>query len=429
MQIHIVKRGETLFSIGGLYGVAPNFIARDNGLSEPYRLAVGQALLILRPEEVYTVREGDTLFSVAKQFSVPIKTLWRNNPALGGGTEIYPGQSIILRQESENGPPLIVSGYAYPFVNEAVLRKILPYASELVPFSYGFSPDGNLVFPGDERMRELAAFYGIKTLLHLSTLTENGSFSNDRARQVLTDPTLSAALIAASVLQMKGGGFSGIDVDFEFLGRELALPYAEFLGRLRLAANLAGGTVIAALAPKTSANQPGVLYEGHDYRLIGENTDGVLLMTYEWGYTYGPPMAVAPIESVRRVLDFAVTEVPPEKIRMGFPNYGYDWALPYEAGTTKATSIGCEQAVQIAVREGAEIFFDENSQTPYFHYQKDGVTHEVWFEDARSVLAKSALIREYDFSGIGYWNFMRPFTANFCLINDLFQIESEISPS
>jgi len=42
-------------------------------------------------------------------------------------------------------------------------------------------------------------------------------------------------------------------------------------------------------------------------------------MTYEWGYTYGPAMAVAPINNVKAVLDYAITEIPPEKIYMGIP--------------------------------------------------------------------------------------------------------------
>ena len=33
-----------------------------------------------------------------------------------------------------------------------------------------------------------------------------------------------------------------------------------------------------------------------------------------WGYTYGPPMAVAPLNKVAEVLDYAVTEIPPETI-------------------------------------------------------------------------------------------------------------------
>ena len=41
MQIHVVQSGQTLWSIGREYGVLPGLLARFNGLTEPYRLAVG----------------------------------------------------------------------------------------------------------------------------------------------------------------------------------------------------------------------------------------------------------------------------------------------------------------------------------------------------------------------------------------------------
>ena len=49
--------------------------------------------------------------------------------------------------------------------------------------------------------------------------------------------------------------------------------------------NPLGYKVSVALAPKISAEQAGLLYEGMDYGLLGANADSVFLMTYEWGYT------------------------------------------------------------------------------------------------------------------------------------------------
>ena len=114
-------------------------------------------------------------------------------------------------------------------------------------------------------------------------------------------------------------------------------------------------------------------------------------------------MAVAPIESVRRVLDYAVTEIPREKIFMGFPNYAYDWSLPYNAGASRAVVISNEYAPELAVQKGAEIRFNQQAQTPYFSYlDAMGQAHEVWFEDARSARAKFALLEEFGLLGLGY---------------------------
>ena len=424
LDIHVVKKGDTLYSIGRLHGIAPGLIARYNGLKEPYRLAVGQSLLILKPLLTYTVRPGDSLYTIARQFGVTVLDLYRNNPNLGGSDRIYPGQVLVIRLEAKRSRAIEVSGYAYPFVEKRVLRGILPYATFLAPFTYGITAEGDLVPLDDAALLALAREYASAPLLHLSTLTETGGFSALRAEQVLLDPEKAEQLIEQTAAMMVKKGYAGIDVDFEFLGAPLAEAYADFVGALRQTVGKLGGLVIAALAPKTSAAQPGVLYEGHDYARIAQNADFVLVMSYEWGYTYGPPMAVAPLRAVRRVLDYAVSEMPPEKIFMGFSNYAYDWTLPYQAGSTRAELIGNEFAVQLAVQVGAEISYDETAQTPYFHYTgADGAVHEVWFEDARSCMAKYRLLEEYGLHGLGVWNFMRPFTAGFSLLNALFKIE------
>ena len=149
-----------------------------------------------------------------------------------------------------------------------------------------------------------------------------------------------------------------------------------------------------------------------------------ILHSYEWGYTYGPPMAVAPIPNVRAVLDYAVTEIPPEKIFLGVPNYGYDWPLPFVQGVTRAQSISNQRAIELAVEHRIAIQYDETAQSPFFHYtDENGTVHEVWFEDARSMAAKLELIAEYGLRGAGFWNLMRPFSQTWLTLDSLYDIE------
>lgn len=423
MTIHTVTPGQTLFSIGAEYGVAPGLLARWNGLTAEASLAVGQSLLILTPQTLYTVRPGDTLYAIAGRFGVSPLELLRNNPNLGGSAAVYPGQVLVIRFAEQAETQIDVSGYAYPYVREEILRGILPYATIFMPFTYGFTEDGTLIELDDRRLISLAAQYGVLPYLHLSTLTEDGSFSSARAQRLFENPAAQEKLLSELLRVARERGYRGFDLDFEFVEPEYAADYAAFAGRVREIARLIGGELITALAPKVSADQPGVLYEGHDYAALAANSDAVLLMTYEWGYTYGPPMAVSPLPSVRRVLDYAVTEIPPEKIFMGFPNYAYNWTLPYVAGSSRAQLISNEAAVQLAVRYRAEIRFDASAQTPYFHYTDEGgAVHEVWFEDPRSCQAKYRLIGEYGFRGIGFWNFMRSFTSGFLLLHTMYRI-------
>ena len=281
MQIHVVQTGQTLWSIGREYGVSPGIIARFNGLMEPYRLAVGQSLLILKPEALYTVQPGDTIFRLTQTLGLERNALYRLNPNLAQQERLYPGQILVTALEEKPVSGTYLMGYAYPWASETVLRGILPYAQALAPFTYGFTEEGELVAPDDGTLLALAEEFGTKTLLHLSTLTEQGNFSAQRAGAMLQNAQARENLIENTVRTMQEKGFSGVDVDFEFLGRELASAYAEFLEELAERVHAAGGLIMAAVAPKTADDQPGVLYEGHDYAAIGKAVDQVLLMTYE----------------------------------------------------------------------------------------------------------------------------------------------------
>ena len=423
MVIHVVRPGDTPYNLAREYGVPLSFLLTDNGLEPSDTLVVGQALVIQFPERTHTVRPGETLDAIARQYGVSLRQLYRNNPILGGRPMLYPDLTLVLSYRGTKEGTLSVNGYAYPYIDKSLLQATLPYLTFLTPFTYGFTPTGTLVPLDDEVLIAMALQAGTAPLMHLSTLTEEGGFSNDLAHIALTDLTVQNTLIDQIQRTLEEKGYRGLDVDFEYVFPEDAGAYAAFIRRLVARLNPLGYPVIVALAPKTSATQQGLLYEGHDFGALGAAANEVLLMTYEWGYTYGPPMAVAPLPNVRQVVEYALTEMPAAKIWLGVPNYGYDWPLPFIRGETKARSISSVQAVELARQHGSEIQYDERAQSPWFRYtDAAGVVHEVWFEDARSIRAKLALIPEYGLRGAGYWNVMRPFPQNWRVLNGLYQI-------
>ena len=81
MDIHVVKPGDTLYSIALSHGVPMSRLLEDNQLPDPSRLVVGQTIVIQYPERTYVVRSGDTLFSIAQANGLTVKTLLRNNPS------------------------------------------------------------------------------------------------------------------------------------------------------------------------------------------------------------------------------------------------------------------------------------------------------------------------------------------------------------
>ena len=378
MLIYIVNEGDSVDRIAGEFGVEVSEIIYINQLLYPYPLAIGQALLI--PDE--------------------------------NGTDVADKRSIL------------VNGYAYPFINDRVLQATLPFLTELSVFSYGFDSHGNLIPPqiDPEWMIDEALSAQVRPVLTLTPFGSDGMFNNQLITDIVNDQTAGDNLISNVIDVVSQKQYAGADVDFEYIKAEDRDAFTTWVAKLTQRMNENGFEVSVALAPKTSDDQPGLLYQGKDYGGLGAVANRVLLMTYEWGYSLSEPMAVAPVNKIRNVLDYAVTKILRSKISMGIPNYGYDWPLPYEKGITKATTIGNVEAVRIAIDHGAVIRYDYTAQTPYFNYTDSGIMHEVWFEDVRSMKAKFELVNEYELSGVGYWQIMRLFLANWILLDSIFDI-------
>lgn len=424
MLIHIVQSGDTVWKIANRYGSSIQRISMDNGLAEQPFLVVGQALIILIPQVTHTVRRGETLYSIALMYNTTVMSLLQKNPNLTLDGILQPGQKITIHFEDETEIPTFMNGYAYPYINKSLMKRTLPYLTDFTIFSYGFTDTGELIPVNDNELISLAYQYSTAPILLLSSITEDGNFSGEKASLLFNDIQLQNTVINNLLAEMEQKGYLGLDIDFEYVNPEDSDAFIAFLENVTDRMHQNGYRVNVDLAPKTSSAQAGLLYEAHNYAAIGAIADTVLLMTYEWGYTYGPPMAVAPLPNVRQVVEYAVTQIPREKIMLGIPNYGYDWKLPYERGVTRATSIGNEQAVRIAAQNGATISFDPVAQSPFFEYRgQDNSQHIVWFEDVRSIEGKFNLIKEFKLRGGGYWNLMRPFAQNWGLISQIFDVK------
>jgi spore germination protein len=293
-------------------------------------------------------------------------------------------------------------------------------------FTYGCDESWTLLAPeiDDTPSVDAAIAAGSAPVLLLSTLGPDGSFDNRLSNALFTSPKATDRLISSLISTMKEKGYRGIDVDFEYVLPEDSKRYAAFIRLLRERMNAEGFAVMVALAPKTSDDQQGLLYEGHDYAALGEAADAVLLMTYEWGYAFGAPGPIAPIDKVEQVIDYALMRIPPEKIFLGIPNYGYDWPLPFTAGgTERAKTLTQKEALEIAERYGAEILFDERSASPYFYYTaEDSRRHVVHFEDVRSYNRKLSLLAEKGLAGASVWTVMNDNPSLLLLLNALFDI-------
>lgn len=426
MIIYTVKEGDTLSSVAQRYNTKVSRIASDNAIDPTLPLVVGQSLVILYPQIVYTAKEGDTVLSIAEMFGTSAVKIWQNNPILRGMHVLFEGQTVVISYGEPIFGEKTVNGYAYTYIEDDLLRRTLPYLTYLSVFPYGINENGEIISPtGDTRLIERAKEYNTLPLLTLTSLTPDGVFSSELVNSILSDEGLKNTVIRNTANTVFSKGLGGVDVDFEFIDPALAQSYTTFVEDLK---NALGEdyTVLVDLAPKTYSAQPGLLYEAHDYPSLGNAADKVFLMTYEWGYMFGPPLAISPVENVRTVIEYAVSAIPSEKILMGIPAYGYDWPLPFVSGSTRAMTISPDEALNLAREKGSEILYDSLSASPYFYYTENGIRHVVWFQDARSADALSGLAEEYSLDGMGIWNIMRWFPQLWPVLISKFSIRKVI---
>ena len=147
MIIYTVKEGDTLFSIAERNNTAVSRIAADNRIDPEVPLVVGQTLVLLYPEEIYTAKEGDTVLSIARLFNTSAVKIWQNNPILEGKNSVFPGQTIVISYGAPELSEKSIGGYAYTYIDDDLLRRTLPYMTYLSVFPYGLTESGELISP------------------------------------------------------------------------------------------------------------------------------------------------------------------------------------------------------------------------------------------------------------------------------------------
>lgn len=421
MTIYTVRSGDSVYSIARKFGVPSARIINANALPNPNRLAVGQNLIIPTETVRHTVQPGETLYDLARQYRVSLKSIIDANPNIENPDLLQVGQIVIIPAAEKLGS-IDVNGYAFPTTSAQTLANTLPYLTYISIFSYDVRPDGTLVPLNDTNIIETAKAQNTAPLMVVSNIREGGSFDSELAATILNSEEILQTLWNNILETMRAKDFYGLNLDFEYVFPKDREAYNSFVQRTADLMHDNGYILVTNLAPKLSESQSGTLYEAHDYPVHGRYADLVVLMTYEWGYTYGPAQAVAPIDQVRRVLDYAVSVMPSKKILMGMPNYGYDWTLPFVRGSA-AQALSNQGAINLAIEVGAEIKYDEKAQSPYFNYiDKNGKQHVVYFDDARSIAARLELVAEYNLAGVSYWNINTFFKPNWIVLSSMYNI-------
>lgn len=419
---HTVVAGETLWRIAQIYGTTIESIVQSNQLLNPNNIYPGLSLYI--PARRHTILFGETLSQIARRYNVSLSELLKVND-IQNPNLVYPGTILVIPRKSR--PVIDVNGYIYLLGESAIpiVKEDGKHLTYLSPFAYLIREDGTLQPIKDNEAIQAALEERVVPMMSITNFTSTAKGEN-LAHIVLTNPEIVDRLLTNIINIMKEKRYEVLNIDFENVLPEDRVPYNQLLQKSVDRLHAEGFLVSTALAPKVSGQQLGLLYEAHDYEAHGRIADFVVLMTYEWGWRKGPPQAISPLNQIKRVLNYALTVMPKEKIFFGFQIYARDWLLPHVTGQ-EAQTFSVQEAIARAAQYSVNIQYDTVAQSPFYRYTDTlGRMHEVWFEDARSAQAKFDTVKSYGLAGISYWALGYPYPQNWTLLEDNFTVRKLI---
>ncbi len=427
MDIYIVQPGDTIFSIADKYKVPYQRLIYDNSLSPTYNIVPGQIILIAHPDVTYQVQNGDSIKSIAELYQITPLQLIQNNPFLLDRDYFNIGEELIISYPKKERP-LEINAYVFSYITYDVLIKTLPYLTYLTIADYRLDEQGNILIPEDTNIIELAKEFGVAPFMMLSTFSEQGKGSFGITHKLLNNVDLQNSLIDNLIYTLREKGLSGINFSFQYVLPEDLQGYVDFIVNAYQKLQSEGYLVYVTLIPDTfmynqTKRSPSTTYYGQ----IGQVVDAVVLLNYQFVNAYLSAVEQTTFPFIRNYTEYVLTQVPPEKIFLGYARIAYDWELPYVEGQSRVASLSNYDAIRLASDLGVSLGFDEYHMTPYYYYDRGGIHHYVWFKDARTLNAIIDIIVEYNLKGLSIWNAMDYTTQLWVTINSQYKISKVLN--
>ncbi|MBY6276537.1 glycosyl hydrolase family 18 protein [Symbiobacterium thermophilum] len=293
-----------------------------------------------------------------------------------------------------------IAGYYVDYDSDSLesVRLNAHHLDQVIVFGYGFDAEGNAVGKDQTLIRGVTSHQ--KRVLLFGNFSDAG-FDPDLAHRILTDPVVQERAMSSMLDEAGRLGVSGIQIDFENIPPEDREAYTQFLRRLKERLEPLGLTLSVAAAAKTSDTTSG--WGGAtDYAAIGQIVDHFYIMAYDQHWLGGEPGPVASLDWTERVIRYAIGVMPSQKILLGVPLYGYEWALEPELADTNA-AYGPGRMQRRAAQFGAEVVWDPVHAENRAVFLTDEGQRVAWFPDERSLEAKLRLAYQYNLKGIVVW--------------------------
>ena len=195
-------------------------------------------------------------------------------------------------------------------------------------------------------------------------------------------------------------GYDGVDLDWEELRAGDRARFTLFARELAGKLHARGKILSIAVYPKTSEPGDYDAQRAQDYAALGAVVDEFKVMTYSFSGSWSPPGPQMPLAWAQRVLSFARSKVPADKVFMGLPFFGFDWS----GGS--AHYVLWRDVRKARGTFGGRLTRDSASGEAILDYSDaGGAAHTVYHQDSTAVRVKIAWMKSSvpDIAGVAIW--------------------------
>lgn len=311
------------------------------------------------------------------------------------------------RDQVMNARPLAMVYYSDDSVGLTSLQAHAGAMSVLAPQCYRIDRAGDV----HGRLPPGVGDAARQTGLPLMPLVMNPDFDRAIAHNVLHSPKSQERAVRNLAQLAEREGFVGWQLDFEGFAPADSSEYVRFVARVAARLHHEHRLLSVAVAPRFSDLYPSISSAGirtgewgaaFDFRGLARAADILVLMAYDQHTPSTSPGPVAGYDWVKAALDYAVARVPPEKLLLGIPLYGREWDVPARAANTH--SLAYKDLKPFLDSPNSERHWDDLSRTAWFQLRDGGTLRTAWFDDARSLREKIALVKAYHLRGFAAWH-------------------------
>lgn len=427
---YVIKSGDNLFEIARRYNTTVESIVALNNL-ESTELTVGQRIripvysqVIVNVDSANVRQRPGANFSVIAQMDrgarlplLGVQGDWYRVALFNGNPGWISKTVSTLRAYDGSDPIIQILGYytlsegpTLPSSYQSFVTNI-ENISQNGLFLFRISQENPTTIDKfgeftDEEVQELVRIghrHNVKMLatVHNLLYEEGVELAKQVVHELVSSPQNMNAFALNLVRLVERYGLDGVDIDIEDVLEEDRDRLTQLYREIGRVFDARGYFFSTAVPSKTGPEDPSVFAKPFDYPNLHQPTDQFVIMLYnEHGWPGSGPGPVVSIGRMERVLRYAMTVMPKEKIVAAVSVFGFDFNLQ----TGRAAYASFDRAMALARQYNKEIIFDQETQTPMFAYtDAQGVNHEVWFENRASIKAKAELANRLGIRGLALW--------------------------